>query len=425
MIESQGAPVPEAPFRGIRPFRRADRAIFSARERESQELLDLVTVYRGVMLYGDSSAGKSSLVNAGFAPAAGALGMHVERLRVQPREGQELVLERTLADDGAGLVPSLLTEDDRDTRSTFSLAELEHRLHAGCGRGRPVLVLDQFEEIVTLFDEAGARRLRQDILDVLTALMRGSLPVKLLFVFREDYLGRIKQHLADCPGLVDQALRLERPAPEAFMTLIRGPFERNPGMFDHEISPALATLLEAELGERFEQGEVTLTEVQTVCLRLWLADDPETLLVQRGTAGLLEDYLGEALEAFPFDMRRASVALLEQMITSAGTRNVISGADLVERVRVVESISRSLLERALHRLEVETRLVRRERRRELDLYELTSEFLVPWIRRQREHHRRLRERRRSLVLVAMVAANLLLAAAVAALAVWAFVLAPG
>jgi hypothetical protein len=416
--------VPEAPYRGIRPFRNVDRAIFLARQREERELLDLVTVYRGTMLYGASGTGKSSLVNAGFAPAASELGMQVERLRVQPRAGQELVLHR-FEDDRAEYEPSLLAdEDDRGSRSILSVAELAQRLRAAGARGRPVLVLDQFEELVTLFDEARAGAVRQRILDVLTELMRGSLPVKLLFVFREDYLGRIKQLLADCPGLVDQALRLEPPAPESLMTLIRGPFERNPGMFDREISPALATMLEGALAERFAQGDVTLTEVQTVCLRLWRAEDPETLLLQRGTVGLLEDYLGEALEAFPSDVRRASVALLAQMVTPAGTRNVISGTDLVERVSVLERIPRTLLERALHRLEVESRLVRRERRRELDLYELASEFLAPWVMRQREHHRLLRERRR-LLMLAVIAAAALLLAVISALAAWAFASAPG
>jgi len=60
--------VPAAPYRGIRPFRYVDHAIFFARDEETRQLESLVAVYRGVMLYGDSGAGKSSLVNAGLLP---------------------------------------------------------------------------------------------------------------------------------------------------------------------------------------------------------------------------------------------------------------------------------------------------------------------------------------------------------------------
>jgi len=42
-------------------------------------------------------------------------------------------------------------------------------------------------------------------------LREESLPVKLLFVFREDYLGKIKELLAAYPNLIDWSLRLPSP----------------------------------------------------------------------------------------------------------------------------------------------------------------------------------------------------------------------
>ncbi len=213
------------------------------------------------------------------------------------------------------------------------------------------------------------------------------------------------------------------PAAEALPTIIRGPFERYPGQFERELSPALADQLVAALGERFGAGEISLSEVQIVCLRLWQSDHPEAALAEKGPQGLLEDYLGEALMGLPAQLRPAAIALLGQMITSAGTRNIVSAEDLVQRVRHEGSaFSPALLEDALARLS-ESRLVRRERRRDLYLYEITSEFLVPWIsqrraelRRQQERHR---ERRRLLILGSIAGGLVLVAALVAALAVWA------
>ena len=85
--------MPEVPYRGIHPFRYVDHPIFFARGEETHRLVSLVSVYRGVLLYGDSGSGKSSLVNAGLIPKAVALDFAPERLRVQPRVGEELVVE--------------------------------------------------------------------------------------------------------------------------------------------------------------------------------------------------------------------------------------------------------------------------------------------------------------------------------------------
>jgi WD40 repeat protein len=420
---SRVAVVPATPFRGIHPFRYADHAVFCVRAAETRRLRQLVNVYRGVLLYGDSGTGKSSLVNAGLIPEMTERGVLAQRLRVQPRRGEELVLEPIVtSDDGSETLPMLLGEGEGDggSRVVCSAASFARRVEAACQHARPLLIFDQFEELITLFEEAGAEDLQRQVVELLVELIGGSLPVKVLLVFREDHLGRIKDLLADCPDLVDQALRLAAPQRDALDAIIRGPFERNPGCFPHEISPSLAARLRALLGERFGSGDVSLSEVQTVCLRLWQSSDPARLLDERGIQGLLEDYLGEALDAFPPDVRRAAVALLAQMVTAAGTRNVISADDLMERVRKEERIPRPLLKRALGRLESESRLVRRERRRDLHLYEITSEFLVPWIRSRRERQRRQQDRRRLLILGVLMAAGLLVAAIVGVLAVWAF-----
>ena len=299
-------------------------------------------MYRGVLLYGDSGSGKSSLVNAGLIPEALALGFEPDRLRVQPRAGGELVVERTVtADDEQDVLPSLLAlDEDASVRTVLSVDAFEARIRAACERHRPLLIFDQFEEIVTLFDEAELRDSQRRLVELFVRLLHGSLPVKLLFSFREDHLGRVKELLAACPELVDQGLRIAPPTEEALPTIIRGPFERFPDHFARELSPALAERLVRVLAERFGAGELSLSEVQTVCLRLWQSDSPEALLDAKGPQGLLEDYLGEALAEMPAHLREAAIALLGQMVTSAGTRNVISAGDLFERVRLWDVGSR-------------------------------------------------------------------------------------
>jgi hypothetical protein len=385
--------VPAVPFRGIQPFRYADHEIFFARERETRQLARLVDVYRGVFLYGDSGNGKSSLVNAGLLPWAREMGFEPVRVRVQPRVGDELVVEQiTLSDDGALLPCVLASEGDGSSRIVLSVKEFEARVREASREHQPLIVFDQFEEILTLFEDDDASRCA--LADMIVGLLREQLPVKVLFAFREDYLGRVKQLLQARPELVDQALRLGPPPADALAQIIRGPFDRHPGHFERELTPELTQRLQAALAQRFGSGDVSLSEVQSVCLRLWRSSDPAGLLEAKGVQGLLEDELGEALDAFTPELRAAAIALLSQMVTSAGTRNVISAEDLHHRVREDDSdIAPALLNEALERLERQSRLIRRERRRDIYLYEITSEFLVPWISQRREEARLAHERR--------------------------------
>lgn len=267
--------------------------------------------------------------------------------------------------------------------------------------------------------------LSTDILCPAAQLVHTSVPslvsVVLLSGNQAPLQGRIKELLSACPELIDQALRIAPPAAEALPTIIRGPFERYPGRFARQLSPALADRLVTVLADRFGTGEISLSEVQTVCLRLWQSDQPEKLLDRKGPQGLLEDYLGEALDQMPTQRRAAAIALLAQMVTSAGTRNVISAGDLVQRVQEQEGrITHSQLEQALEDLS-QSRLVGRERRRDLDLYEITSEFLVPWISRRREEFRqsqyRRREHRRLFLVGAIITVIALVAAVVVVFAV--------
>ena len=91
---------------------------------------------------------------------------------------------------------------------------------------RPMLIFDQFEEFITLFEEAAqtggvdgslvsrqeAADTQQLILDKVTDLLHEeTLPIKILFVFREDYLGKLSILFENSPDLLDQYLRLKPP----------------------------------------------------------------------------------------------------------------------------------------------------------------------------------------------------------------------
>ena len=409
MSPTPAAEVPDRPYPGIEAFNYADHAVFFAREEESDKLLRSVTVYRGVLVYGASGAGKSSLINAGFLPRARSEGFTPERIRLQPRTGQEIIVERISLNSESGppyLSSSFASEDDIASRQVLSIGEFRAKIIALQPSNRfPVLIFDQFEEFVSLFEEAlqgeafqAARRVQTDLLDLIVSLYRDSdLHVKLIFVFREDYLAKLGKLFNRCPDLRDVFLHITAPRPAALEQIILGPFRRFPGRFSYEFPETLAKRLQFAFEERSDSSELNLSEVQIACQRLWSSVDQEQEFARKGLRGLLEDYLADSLRRLPVDLHEPAVALLSRMVTEGGLRNVISEHDLISLVVSEERLRRECLKAALGALVADTRLVCRERRADVVFFEIVSEFLVPWIGRQKALRHARAQRRRWIV----------------------------
>ena len=408
---SEAAPIPiperEAPaqpYRGIAPFRFLDQPIFFGRIAESRRLLRLVTMFRGVLLYGDSGAGKSSLLNARFVPEAIADGFLPERIRVQPKIGAEIVVDRIAVRERwlPPFLPSNLVDVPEEPRVVMSCEQLQERLSRPNLQGYPLVILDQFEEFVTLFEiaprtpeeHAEAAEAQERLLKLLaTFLVASAVPVKLLFAFREDYFTKLQKLFTRCRDLTDQSMRVLPPSVDELPLTIRGPFEKNPGMFANPLAETVCAQLEAELRERSSGGLQNPTEVQIAGLMLWLSANPEELLARRKVQGLLEDYLVQQLEALQAAQRTLAVALLSCLVTDVGTRNIVSRSDLVERVAVSETVTKEAVSGALDALVEKTGLVRQEFRDCTAFYQIISEFLVPWIRTQKTERARIEAER--------------------------------
>ena len=423
--------IPAIPYRGLESFRVVDSPIFFARDREVRKLLRYITMYRAVLLYGDSGSGKSSLINAGLIPAIMKEGFIADRIRVQPRENEEFIVERMSRDSNgsSSFLPSNFTGDEFKSaaRIVVGTSELKRKLEAQNSGKTPLLIFDQFEELVTLFEESPPNReigktlkIQERILDTLVELISNhKLQARLLFVFREDYLAKLTKFFVRCPDLVDHYQRLTPPPKGVVHSLIRGPFEKFPGHFGVELSSELADSLSQQIIKDTDSVGLNLSEVQIICLKLWTSNDPAVLLAKRGIQGLLEDFLSEALNTLPSDLRAPALALLRKMVTSSGTRNVISEDDLIHLVQKEEKFSTDLLVNALEALVSQTKLVRRERRLDVITYQLVSEFLIPWIKQQQQvQHARL-VRRRAIRWISLSLLLVLIMAA-ASLYVWKF-----
>ena len=408
----QTKPLPELPYRGIESFRYIDQRVFCAREDETWELLSQILINRGVLLYGDSGCGKSSLINAGLIPAALGENLWAHRLRIQPRSGREIKVERipTESDGRPPYLPSDLVDpaSPNDTAVSFEISVEEFYKQLTSTKGRaanepnPLLIVDQFEEFITLFEEASrvadasaakdALRTQHDILRVFTSILQDdSLPVKLLFVFREEYLAKLNILFKAAPDLLDQYVRLLPPRVEEAEQIILAPFvdaelkARFSGAYRRhvtELEGALGKRVAEQIQQRSDNGFINLTELQIVCRKLWESPDPVKHFQANGwdIQKVLEGYFVDVLTKLG-NLYEPAIALLGHMVTtSTNTRNIVSEPDL--KFFEQDNFAPEQITAALNAL-VDSKLVRREPRHKIHFYEIVSEFLVPWIREKK------------------------------------------
>ncbi|MBO4255751.1 helix-turn-helix domain-containing protein [Streptomyces griseorubiginosus] len=213
--ERGGGPVadsgaPACPYRGLAPFTPQEAAWFFGRERATAALVERVFQRVGagpLLLVAPSGAGKSSLLNAGLVPALrrpggfpmpGADRWPVVALTPTAHPLDEL-LERTAKVLGSDLALTAAELAERpETLLDVVRARTEGAPPGPDGRRpppvRPVLLVDQFEELFTLCSDEDERR---TFVRVLHALSTGPDPAVVVFGVRADFSGRC----LELPGL--------------------------------------------------------------------------------------------------------------------------------------------------------------------------------------------------------------------------------
>jgi hypothetical protein len=408
-MSAQTLNAPPSPYRGILPFRYADRANFFGREREISELVAKILNYRLVVLFGDSGAGKSSLINAGIVPRLESEGFQPERLRVRPFKENPFLVERIASgrQDPRFLLSVFALEGSSDSREVYCSLEGFEKAVSHASPERPlVLILDQFEELFTLF-EAADRDLQERILAVIAnAANRKDLAAKIVLGIREDFLGKLELISKEYPQVFDRRVRLDLLDSKAATRAVIGPFERK-GEFAAEISADTADAIIGEFEKGTEHTGIHPTQLQIVCSRLWeeyAGGSPvitrDHFLTMKGVKGILEGFLESTVAALSPGQKDLAYGVLGQLITASGTRDVVSEAKLKAWYAQTVGGDEKPLADVLCILD-EQRLINRTSQHSLFYYEVSSEYLVNPIK----EYNRVRECRDAERKAAEVAAN--------------------
>ena len=412
-------------YKGTAPYQDLDldRKTFFGREDESRSLLSLVLAERLVVLFAKSGMGKSSLINAGLAEPLRQRKYFpiVIRLNILSQELAQSVLDgvRQAAQHArVDIVGGEGTSVWRFFKTAEFWSEHDDLL-------RPVLILDQFEEIFTLHNKEA----RKEFIGQLGELVRGrsgtprsaetpalmgqslddaAPDVKIVIALREDFLANLEELASEIPAILHNRFRLgplsleaaraatiepARVANEAFQT----------ATFTYQeaaVERMLAFLAKRRLGvEMTTSDEVEPVQLQIVChyleevVRTRQAAEGNDIEIQVSESDLGgEEHMQQVLEGF-YDRIIASVRprrksgavqrLCEtRLISRSGRRLTEDHEEIARRFKISEELLRHL---------VDARLLRAEARLGSTFYEVSHDRLVEPILQSRR--KRLVKRR--------------------------------
>ncbi len=168
-------------YPGVKPFEIAERGLFFGRDRDIEDLLDLIWLEKLVVLFGKSGYGKSSLINAGLlpeiereaVPVVVRLGSFVSGKPNGPSEGltlsQPLTILRTKIEETLPNNPEAdFIESLEVPKTLWHLLKRKQGSPQAQGRNirKFVFIFDQFEEFFT-YPLAQQQAFKEQLADLL------------------------------------------------------------------------------------------------------------------------------------------------------------------------------------------------------------------------------------------------------------------
>lgn len=304
---------PIEPYVGPRSFQKNQREFFFGRDEEADELVSVITAHSAVLLYSQSGAGKTSLLNAKLLPKL----EEEETFHVLPPMRVQGLLPANLKvgrNTNIFVLNALISAGVDMTRANMNMTF--HEFVAQCGQptneyGEPtpiVMVFDQFEELFTSYP--GRWMDREDFFRQIGEALEGNPKkglaanplLRVIFCMREDYIAELDPYLPLLPEKLRTRFRLEHLREKKALTAITKPLEKTnriyaPGVAEQLVRNLLRIPNQSMTGTQTLGIYVEPVQLQVVCQSLWDALTPQENVI---TAKHLQKYgdVSQALSNF-------------------------------------------------------------------------------------------------------------------------------
>lgn len=299
-----------SPFRGLEAFSEQDAPDFHGRAQEIDAALERLRTDALVPIVGPSGVGKTSFVYAGVLP------------RLRESGAWEVVSLRPGRRPWVSLAAALGCEVTALEKPAGLVAELRRRTAKGA---RVLLLIDQFEELVTLGNEL-------DRLGVLRALALAASPEepwRIMVTVRSDFLGAFVS-VPELSSTLQSVLVLRPLGRAALEAAVTGPLSRAGHAPD---DPSLPAKISAEL----EGQAAALPLLQFACQALWERRDAQRKQVLRreydsmgGAVGALATHAERLVSELLPEDRRLTRSLMLRLVNPDGTRKPRTRAELIQ-----------------------------------------------------------------------------------------------
>jgi hypothetical protein len=192
------------PYVGPRPFEREEEHLFFGRDREARDLISLIIANRVFVLYSQSGAGKSSLLNTKII--IGLEKVHCSVLpiaRVQgkvPASANEPEIRNIFSLNAILSLRGAAKDVAIGSLSKMSVVEFVETIHTNMADDDEpiVLVFDQFEELFAFYEHRWPDRavFLREITDALEKFPE----LKVVFSLREDYIAKLDAYCGMFPN---------------------------------------------------------------------------------------------------------------------------------------------------------------------------------------------------------------------------------
>jgi WD40 repeat protein len=381
------------PYVGPTAFREGQTLY--GRDREAEDVTDLLIAERVVLLYSPSGAGKTSLVEAKLIPR-----LRKEQFTVLPvMRVSQVTHEELRALPGANryVLSALRCLEARPPagQPALSLAELAGlkfgeylKRHPPGENDQPlVLIFDQFEEILTA--DPADQEAKQAFFEQVGAALRNR-GRWALFAMREDYVAGLDRYLPLVPTRLSNTFRLDLLDRDAARAAIQEParvagIPFNPETAGKLVDDLRTIRVQGLNGAELVQGPyVEPVQLQVVCWRLW-----ENLPAGLREIGDGERNLGDVDNALGeyYDNRVQTIAAARprppdaereirnwfgrQLITAQGIRGQVLKGD----------VNQKLADEVIAAL-VNAHLVREDKRHGATWFELAHDRLIEPVTRR-------------------------------------------
>ncbi|HEX4620590.1 MAG TPA: hypothetical protein VH208_03400, partial [Myxococcaceae bacterium] len=359
------------PFQGLASFGPGDADNFFGRELEAEEFANRLRLQSFLAVVGPSGAGQSSFIQAGVIPL---LASECRAIVARPGPSPLRALGELLAREGLPV------------GSDFSAPALRRVVEQAAASKRLLLIVDQFEELITLCLDAAER---EAYAELLVSVASAQPAVKVVITLRDDFLVRLQQ-LGPLRRRLAQAIQLlSTPVKDDLLRILTLPLQRVGYVFEDESLPR-------QMVEEVAEQQGALALLSFTASKLWEMRDRHFRRLTRsayaslgGVGGALAFHAEATLSQGGPEEQRLVREVFRSLVTAEGTRAVLSRTELAEILGAAEG-GEKVLERLIQgRLLVASEGARGEDRIEVIHETLLRSWprLVAWQREDAENVR--------------------------------------